>query len=184
MADMCVRMNLFKNWRIWNEEFFTIFLLRSRGVVGTPTCYSAMRCYDDAKASTSNAILSFPLEGLNTFFSSPQPSKSTSRNGFLQHCMMPSTALCYDDSFPFSLSLLLVNCRMCVIKVGSVQSRVGENGGPRKSINFINTAVPFLLFVLHANRSLFCWIIAPRCFSASHQTRLSAHFYLCWIYAK
>lgn len=88
---------------------------------------------------------------------------------------MPSTALCYDDSFPFSFSLLLVNCRMCVIKVGSVQSRVGENGA-RKSINFINTAVPFLLFVLHANRSLFCWIIAPRCFSASHQTRLPAHF--------
>lgn len=110
MADMCVRMNLFKNWRIWNEEFFTIFLLRSRGVVGTPTCYSAMRCYDDAKASTSNAILSFPLEGLNTFFSSPQPSKSTSRNGFLQHCMMPSTALCYDDSFPFLA--LLVACEL------------------------------------------------------------------------
>jgi hypothetical protein len=50
--------------------------------------------------------------------------------------MMPSTALCYDDYVPF----FFVNCRMCVIKVGSFRTE-----SQRKSINFINTAFYFFM---------------------------------------
>lgn len=55
---------------------------------------------DDLTRYTVLQQLQFLFEGLNTF-QPTSPHFSPHSNGFLQHCMMPSTALCYDDCVSF-----------------------------------------------------------------------------------
>lgn len=114
--------------------------------------------------STRYSILKTSTVECN-FFSSFEHLFPPPLNGFLLHCMMPSTALCYDDCIP------LIFCKlqnMCVIKVGFC--RKWSQG---KSINFINA----IFFISSSCKPLFCfcWIIAPLCLPPYDCTSI----YLC-----